>query len=176
MKLDELAKVLKAHKLWLGDGTKGKRADLSRADLSGANLSEADLSGANLFGADLSEANGFFDGLTWAANAFETTVDGVVVYKVQSSNPMYSPPKDWKYIPGEVLTAIVNPLPTVACACGVNVATLEWCLKNYKDQKGCKLWKCLIRWPWLIETVVPYNTDGKIRCSRVELLEVVEEW
>ena len=37
-----------------------------------------------------------------------------------------------------------------------------------------KIWKLLIRWEWLPGVVVPYNTDGKIRCERAELVEVVE--
>ena len=61
----DIKKILSEHLKWIeGDG--GERADLSWADLRGANLSwanlrEANLSGANLRGADLSGAN-----LSWA--------------------------------------------------------------------------------------------------------------
>lgn len=49
--------ILGKHKEWLeSDSEKGKRADLSKADLSGADLLEADLSGANFLDADLSGA------------------------------------------------------------------------------------------------------------------------
>jgi len=57
------AEDLDQHKLWwLSDGVKGKRlerphANLSRANLDGANLSRANLDGANLDGANLSRAN-----------------------------------------------------------------------------------------------------------------------
>lgn len=37
-----------------------------------------------------------------------------------------------------------------------------------------KIWKVLIRWEWLPGVVVPYHTNGKVRCERVELLGVVE--
>ena len=62
MDRDELSGVLRLHKLWLEDGSKGERAvlsdgDLRGADLSGANLSGADLSDANLSGANLRYAN-----------------------------------------------------------------------------------------------------------------------
>jgi hypothetical protein len=68
----DLNKIVEDHKLWLGDKTKGKRADLRDANLSGAdllgvnlrnadlrdaNLNGADLIGANLRGADLRDAN-----------------------------------------------------------------------------------------------------------------------
>jgi len=62
MTTDELATILRQHKEWLLDSSKGKRADLRyadlrSADLRSANLSYADLSGANLRSADLSGAD-----------------------------------------------------------------------------------------------------------------------
>ncbi len=54
---DELAEILKNHKMWLENNANGKRADLSWADLSDANLSVANLSVANLSGANLSRAD-----------------------------------------------------------------------------------------------------------------------
>ncbi len=64
--------VLAAHQLWLETvGGCGERADLTGADLTGANLIEADLTGAdltraNLTGADLTGANLIRANLTWA--------------------------------------------------------------------------------------------------------------
>ena len=55
-----LAEVIENHKHWWNEDCEGwrdMRADLSGANLRGADLSEANLSGANLSGADLSEAN-----------------------------------------------------------------------------------------------------------------------
>jgi len=65
----------------------------------------------------------------------------------------------------------VNANRTDVCGCGINVAPLEWVKRNYKGV----IWKVLIRWEWLAGVCVPYNTDGKIRCERVELVEVVEK-
>ena len=65
----------------------------------------------------------------------------------------------------------VNPNRTDECGCGINVAPLEWVRKEYGDGD---IWKVLIRWEWLVGVVVPFSTDGKIRCERVELLGVVE--
>ena len=68
----DLKQILELHKKWLNNEDGGKRANLSRTDLSGAylrgadlsrtDLSGADLSGANLRGANLSRAN------LWDAN------------------------------------------------------------------------------------------------------------
>ena len=53
-----LQQILKDHRLWVNsNGSSGKRADLSRANLSGADLSHANLYGADLSHADLSRAN-----------------------------------------------------------------------------------------------------------------------
>ena len=57
MDANELKSVLEKHKKWLNNEDGGKRADLSWADLRGANLIGADLRGANLNGADLREAD-----------------------------------------------------------------------------------------------------------------------
>ena len=54
---EELNEILRKHKLWLNSNSQGKRADLSGADLYEANLTKADLRGANLCYADLHEAN-----------------------------------------------------------------------------------------------------------------------
>jgi len=66
MNADELRVVLEKHKKWLNGEDGGEWADLSEANLSGADingadLSKADLSWANLRGADLRNAD-----LRWA--------------------------------------------------------------------------------------------------------------
>jgi uncharacterized protein YjbI with pentapeptide repeats len=55
---DELATIRSEHKKWLGtSGKEGKRADLSQAQLRGANFWQANLQGANLSKAQLQGAN-----------------------------------------------------------------------------------------------------------------------
>ncbi len=55
--IEQLAEILKKHKLWLDGHAGGERANLSLADLSSADLSSANLSLANLRSADLRSAN-----------------------------------------------------------------------------------------------------------------------
>ena len=60
MTQEELDKIIEQHQHWLKkdcEGWEDMRADLSGANLRGADLSEAYLYGANLRGADLSEAD-----------------------------------------------------------------------------------------------------------------------
>ncbi len=147
-------------------------ANLSGADLSGANLRNADLSGANLSGANLSGANlsgaeGLLSQSEWIAQ-LEHTEHGVIAYKQFDNHK--SPPESWEIEPGAVISEVVNPCRTVGCACGVNVATRDWS----DFELGKPLWKCRIRWKWLPGVVVPYNTDGKFRTEKLELLEIVE--
>ena len=138
-------------------------ADLRYADLSGANLSEADLSGA-----DLSGAKELLSSIDYLKEYFEFTSNGIIAYK--TFNGSYNPPEKWVIQSGSIITENVNPSRTDLCGCGVNVAPLDWVRNHYKGD----IWKVLIRWEWLAGVVVPYNTDGKIRCERVELVEIVE--
>ena len=157
-------------------------ADLSRADLSRANLSRADLRWANLHGADLSgadlrwadlrganlsEAKGLLQTTTFIAANFERTPDGYIAYK--TFNGQYKAPSTWEIKPWSIIEETVNFDRCTECGSGINVAPLEWVQKN---QKG-DIWKVLIRWEWLCGVCIPYNTDGKIRCERVELVGIV---
>jgi Pentapeptide repeats (8 copies)/Domain of unknown function (DUF5664) len=79
-----LQQVLDLHVLWL-KGSGGERADLSWADLTGANLFKADLSwadlaGANLFKADLSKAN-LYGANLFKANLFKANLYGANLFK-----------------------------------------------------------------------------------------------
>ena len=172
----EMRAIRADHERWIDSSEKeGGRADLSLTDLrphaallrtsclSRANLTDADLSRANL-----SRAKGLLDPSEYLAEKFEATDEGILCYKSFGSN--YAPPPDWDIEPHAVITEICNPCRTTACASGVNVATLEWAQRNNRCRE---IWKCLIRWIDLAGVVVPYNTDGKIRASRVELIEVV---
>ena len=203
MTKERLAEILTKHRAWLNDEEGGKRANLSGADLyggdlSGANLRGADLSRANLNWADLSRANLSGADLNWAdlnwadlsgadlsrANLsgakgllstvnymeahFERVEAGYIAYK--TFGVLCAPPKTWKIEPGAVIEETANFDRCATCGSGINVAPLEWV------RKGCctgTIWKVLIRWEWLCGVCVPYMTDGKIRCERVELLETV---
>ena len=150
-----------------------RRANLSDANLSGADLRRADLSDANLSGADLRRADlsgsqGLLDSINYMEAHFERTDEGYIVYKTFGEN--YSAPKLWKIEPGEIIEETVNCDRTTECGCGINVAPLEWVRRNGRNQP----YKLLIRWEWLPGVVVPYNTDGGIRCSKAQIIGSVE--
>ena len=142
--------------------------DLRRADLSGVDLCRADLSDANLSGANLSGANGLLSAVNFMEANFERTENGYIAYKTFGGQ--YTPPEKWKIKPGSIIEENVNFDRCDDCGCGVNVAPIKW----IKDHYIGDIWKVLIRWEWLAGVCVPYNSKGKIRCERVELIEIVK--
>ncbi len=174
----ELAAILGLHVKWLhgengdrvGDENGGERADLSGADLKSADMSGAALNGADLSFANLSGAKNLTDAVAWLADSLERDERGYLVYK--QFGAYYACPARWAIEPGSVLTEVANPDRCNSCACGVNVATRGW-IRRYGD-RALPLWRALIRWEWLPGVVVPYQTEGEIRCSHAELLEPVE--
>lgn len=181
----EIKQALELHGKWLNGENEGECADLrganlSDADLRGAdlidaNLSDANLSGANLInanlrGANLSGCTGLINPIDFIRKNFEHTDDGIIVYKTFDST--YYHPGRWDISENSVITETVNFDRCTECGCGINVAPLEW-VRNHNDS-GKHIWKCLVEWEWLAGICVPYNTDGKIRCSMVRLLGIVE--
>jgi len=108
----------------------------------------------------------------WIKDNFEICKDGFIVYKAIGNTP-YNKPDNWKIETGAYLTEVCHPDRTLDCACGVNFGTMEWIEKNIENPRV--IWKCLIEWEYLLDVVVPYNTDGKARCGTLKLLEVVKE-
>ena len=90
--------------------------------------------------------------------------DGYIVYKTFGAD--YAKPDSWTIEPGATIAEVCNPSRTDVCGCGINVAPIEWVKQHYKGD----VYKLLIRWEWLPGVVVPYNTDGKIRCSRAQII------
>ena len=197
MNKNELKEVLEKHEKWLNGYENGEKADLSDvnlrcanlsgadlryanlrcanlrgadlsgADLHGADLGSATLSGADLRGANLSGAKELMSNINFLEAHFERTNKGYVVYKTFGEN--YKISDMWEIKKGSVITENVNFTRTQECGCGINVAPLEW-VKNYCEGD---IWKCLIRWEWLAGVCCPYNSDGKIRCEKIELLKIV---
>ena len=148
-----------------------READLREADLSWSNLREADLRDADLRDAvltraDLSGATGLLDPSEWIKENLESCKEGVIAYKTFGKH--FSPPNSWHQETGAVITEVVNPDRCTECGSGVNVGTLAYVKQNNQNKT---IWKLLIEWEDLPGVVVPYNTDGKIRCSRATLIE-----
>ena len=142
-------RTLELHKKWLYGNEGGKKADL--------------------LGANLSEAKGLLSAIAFIDDHFVHTEQGYIAYKTFGGNR--APPDSWVIQPNSIITENVLFDRTADCACGINVAPLDWVRERYP---GMDIWKVLIQYDWLAGVCVPYNSDGKIRCEKVQLLEVVE--
>ena len=149
-------------------------ADLSGADLSGAYLSGADLSGAYLSGAYLSGAD-----LSGAVGIAPERVTPLLMlldqpgpirsYKMVTADGM-SPIQSRNRIKYDIGSVIeVSDADTSAnehCAAGINVATLDWIIKEW--QPG---WRVLIvEFTAADIAAIPTNTDGKFRLHRCKVV------
>jgi hypothetical protein len=146
-------------------------SNLRGSDLRGSDLRGSDLRGSDLRGSNLSGAKNFFDPISYLKKNFEMTNLGLICYKTFNEN--YTPNPNWKIEIGAELTEIVNPNITNDCGCGINVATLQWVQNNCS--RSNVIWKCLIPTEALCSIVVPINTNGKIRCGMIKLLEVIQQ-
>jgi uncharacterized protein YjbI with pentapeptide repeats len=142
-------------------------AKLNDANLFDANLSGVDLKHIDLRDVDLSGVKGLLNPIEYIMENFENTEDGIIVYKSFGEN--FPPNPNWKIAKGSIIEEVVNPSPNIVCGSGVNVSTKEWAERKCKNM----IWKCLIRWEWLAGVVVPYQTKGVIRASRVQLIKPV---
>ena len=137
--------------------------NLIGADLQGADLSRADLQGANF-----SDSKGLLSSKDFIEKLGKTS-DGVLCYKA-FGNTDFPAPSYWKIEEGAILEEIVNSCRTNDCGCGVNVAnSLKWCKENHPQASSYYL--CEIAFLDLVDTVIPYNSNGKFRASRVKLLK-----
>ena len=186
----ELKEILEKHLKWLQNEAGGERADLRGSNLRGSDLSNCDLRGSDLSnsdlrycdfsnsdlrgsdlrGSDLSGSKGSMLAKTYLSQ-FETDKKGIIVYKAIGNTYQY-PPAYWTIKPSSFLEETVNSLRTDDCGSGVNFATLHW-IKNHFSNSV--IWKCRILWEDLADVVVPYNTDGKARCARLQLIEPLTE-
>ena len=138
------------------------------------NFTDVYLNDANISNVDFSCTKGIMSQIDYCKQNFEFTNEGLIAYKV--FNRFFTAPEDWKIEKGAVLTENVNYNKATECGCGINVATRKW-IENVGTDKGWEtltIWKVLIRWEWLMGVSVPFESSGKIRCEKVELVESYE--
>lgn len=158
--------------LWKADlsGANLREANLRGADLRGANLSEADLRKANLSEANLSEAKGLLSEIDYLEENFEKTSDGYIVYKI--FNLHHEIPSNWKIEENFILKENVDNDRCNTCSYGINVGTLKY-VRELQNHTAYTIYKLLIKYEWLAGVVVPYNTEGNIRCERAMIIDTV---
>jgi hypothetical protein len=165
-------------------GANLSRANLYGADLSGANLSMANLYGADLSGANLSRANLYGANLSRANLYGANGVDRhrstpllmlldqpghIRAYKLVNADgesPIH-PTGKLAYEVGETLTVKnASTDNTEHCGPGINVATLDWCIREWRD--GYRI--LVVEFTAADIAAIPTATDGKFRLRRATVV------
>jgi len=149
-------------------------ADLRYADLSGADLRYADLRDVDLRGVDLRGANGIDARRTTPLLILADQVGPLRAYKLVTdgyTGPTY---KGLCYRVGSVISDIkAEEDPLVECGCGVNLATLDWVLREWRPP--LRIMQVEFEREQLV--CIPTCTDGKFRttgCKVIKEMDLVE--
>ena len=139
----------------------------SGANLSGANLSRANLSGADLSGAYLSGATGINPNLCTPLLILAEQPGKIRAYKLvnQESEGPFSGGIKYKIGKSYTVTDADGDV-SKQCAAGINLATLDWCMKTWKS--GFKI--LIAEFTAKDIAAIPTATDGKFRVHRCKIV------
>ena len=154
-------------------GVEMSRSTIKSTSLAKSILGNNDFTCNAFWHVNLSGVRGLLDPGQWMRENFQTVEEGYIVYKAIGQTT-YSAPSHWRIEKDAYLTEVCNTDPWQDCGCGVNFGTFEWVNKFYRLEllNGyVDMYRCLIEWPDLTGVVVPYETNGKARCSRLKILE-----
>jgi hypothetical protein len=142
-------------------------ANLSRANLYGANLSRADLSRADLYGANLYGAKGMKPEKCTPLLILHEQPGKIRAYKLVNKQMEGPYNGGIKYETGnEIVVDDADEDTTSQCAAGINVATLDWCLRNW--QEGYRV--MIVEFTAKDIAAIPTATDGKFRLHRCKVI------
>jgi len=156
-------------------------ADLSYANLSYANLSSADLRSADLRYADLSYANLRSADLRYADLSYAKNINKYLVtpirmlfdqpakiraYKLVNSENVGPFNGGIIYLKGKSYSVKANTDENKQCAAGINLATLDWCMREWRE--GYKI--LVVEFTAKDIAAIPTATDGKFRVSKCKVV------
>ena len=142
-------------------------ANLSYANLSHANLSYANLSNANLSNANLYNAKGINYHLCTPLSFLKDQVGKIRAYKLVNKD--YTGPY-YKTITYEIGKTYSEKEAcedeSSQCAQGISLATLDWCMKEWKQ--GYHI--LVAEFTRKDIAAIPIATDGKFRVSKCKII------
>jgi hypothetical protein len=142
-------------------------ADLSYADLSSANLRYANLSSANLSYADLSSARNLNKYLTTPLFILKEQTGTIRAYKLTTSGCVGPFQGGLKYeINKTYIVANANCDENIECGEGINVASLDWCLRNW--QPNFRIF--IVEFEASDIATIPIGSDGKFRLKKCRVV------
>ncbi|MFH1146831.1 MAG: pentapeptide repeat-containing protein [Pseudomonadota bacterium] len=143
------------------------RANLSWANLSRANLFRVNLSGADLSGADLSRAEDINKNVCTPLVFLLDQPGKIRAYKLVNSQ-MEGPYTGGVIYAKNKTTSVnnANTDDTQHCGAGINIATLDWCMKEWRE--GYHI--LIVEFTAKDIACIPIATDGKIRLHRCKVV------
>ena len=146
-------------------------ANLGGADLRGANLGSADLGGANLGSANLRDAKGFAPARVTPLLMLHDQPGAIRAYKLVTAGGVGPYNGGITYRVGERVEVMdANTDVTEDCAAGINVATIDWCLKEWRS--GYRV--LLVEFTAADIAAIPTGTNGKFRLHRCTVVGEVD--
>ena len=149
------------------------RANLRNADFRNADLRNADLTGAYLRNADLRNADGITPERVSPLHLYRYQLPGaeLVAFKLVDANSEGPFNGGIVYRPGELVSVgDANTDPLQDCAAGINVATLDWCLREWRETYR------ILRVAFTTDDIaaIPVATDGKFRLHRCRVVDEMD--
>jgi uncharacterized protein YjbI with pentapeptide repeats len=144
-------------------------ANLYGANLRGANLRGADLRGANLYGANLYGARGLNPYLSTPLHLLTDQVGKIRLYKLVDADgrsPIQATGK-LTYVKGQTYeVANADTDPEKDCGAGINVASLDWCIREWSEGRRI----LVVEFTAADIACIPNGSDGKIRLHRCKVV------
>ena len=150
-------------------------ADLSSANLRSANLSYANLSYADLHSADLHSAKGINKHSCTPLLILKEQTGNIRAYKLVNNESEGIYRGGIKYVIGKTVKVDdIDENENEQCAAGINLATLDWCMKEWQED-----YRILIaefpRWikkdgEKIDNIIIPIATDGKFRVRKCKIV------
>ena len=142
-------------------------ADLGGADLRGADLRGANLRDANLRGADLGGAEGINKNRCTPLTILMDQPGKIRAYKLVNADMVGPYHGGITYKKGNIASVEnANTDDTQPCAAGINIATLDWCMKEWRE--GYRI--LIVEFTAKDIAAIPIATDGKLRLHRCKVV------
>ena len=137
------------------------------ADLRGADLQGADLRGADLRGADLRGAKGINANLCTPLRILLDQPGKIRAYKLVNAGNIGPFNGGITYLKGKSYTVKdANIDESEQCAEGINLATLDWCMREWRE--GYKI--LIAEFTAKDIAAIPTATDGKFRVKKCKIV------
>lgn len=168
-----------------GFNAKGSRiidCDFDKATMYQANFRNSILKDSSFLNASIDEVN-FYDAdisgvkldspIDYMRKQFESSPTGGY-YGYKFFNYFRRAPSYWILEENQIISESVNYDKSLVGGSGIHIGGLD-CIKRMiklnPELKEQKIWKVYIAPEWLPGVVVPFNSDGDIRCERCQLVK-----